>query len=203
MNNSAITRLLKWQLTIGLNVLAPIGAYQIATGWGVAEMQALLMAALFPMANTAWGMIRSRRIDLIGAMSAAAIIVGATASLLLHDPRILLVKESLLTGAVGVACLGSLLTSHPLIALLASHFGMPREQLTVPDAQTAIRRMTAIWGLAFISEASARIVLSFLLEPGVLVTVSPVVAVAVFGPLGLWTVYQKRRSPRQLQPTAA
>jgi hypothetical protein len=63
--------------------------------------------------------------------------------------------------------------------------------------------MTAIWGLAFIGEASARVVLSFLLDPGVLVAVSPLVAVAVFGPLGLWMVYQTRRSPRRLQATAA
>src|SRR5579871_2250877 len=97
MNNSAMTRFLKWQLTLGLNVLAPIGAYQIATGQGVPELQALLFAAVFPMANTGWEMIRSRRLELIGAMSAAAIIVGAAASLVLHDPRILLVKESLLT----------------------------------------------------------------------------------------------------------
>jgi hypothetical protein len=102
---------------------------------------------------------------------------------------------------LGVACFASLLTSRPLLVLLASNLGAPRDRLADPGAQIAIRQLTLIWGLAFVGEATLRIALSFIVEPAMLVAVSPILAAATFGPLGLWTLSRARR--RQSEAVAA
>jgi intracellular septation protein A len=203
MKTTAFARFLSLQRTLALTVLAPIGIFQTATAQGVPELQGLLLAAIAPLANIAWSLVRARRLDPIGALSLVAIVGGAAASLVLNDPRVLLVKESIVTALLGVACLASLLTSRPLLVLLAPHFGTSREQLASPGAQAAIRRLTLVWGVAFVAEASLRVALSFVLEPALLVLASPILAAAVFGPLGLWTLYRARRPVQLGQPRPA
>jgi hypothetical protein len=84
------------------------------------------------------------------------------------------------------------------------HFvGCDRERLSHPQAQATVRPMTAIWGIAFIGEATVRVALSFVLEPAVLMTVSPGLPIAVFGPLGLWTMQLSRRQVPRLSSGAA
>jgi len=203
MTKTALVRFLSFQRTVALNIVAPIGVYQAATSSGVSEMQGLLLAALFPLANIAWSFARQRRLDPIGGLSLVAIVGGACASLLLNDPRILLIKDSLATALLGIACLASLLNSRPMMTLFAIHLGADRERLAHPNAQAAIRRMTLIWGLAFVTEASARVALSFTLDPAILMIVSPLLAAAVFGPLALWTLAASRRRSAISQPAAA
>ena len=52
--------------------------------------------------------------------------------------------------------------------------------------------MTAVWGVVLLAEAAARVVLSLLIPPGALLLVSPLLAVAFLGPVGLWTVRRRR-----------
>jgi len=193
MNKTVLVRFLSFQRTVVLNVLAPVAVYQVASSRGVAELQALLLAAIFPIANIAWTLARQRRIDPIGGISLVAIAGGVGLGVLFNDPRLLLVKDSLVTALLGIACLASLLGSRPLLVVFAAHSGVDRQRLSQPRVQAAIRRMTVIWGVAFLVEASLRLALSFVVEPAVLMTASPMLAAVVFGPLGLWTMRQSRR----------
>lgn len=175
-----------------LNFGGPIAAYQILTGQGVSPAGALAAGAAFPLGTILVQVIRTRRLDFTGALSLTAIILGLGATLLFRDPHILLAKDSLITGALGLACLVSLLAPRPMMFVLGQQFsGLPRERFEALWQSAAYRagsrRMTAIWGLALVAEAAARVALSFVLAPATLLTISPLLSIAVFAPLGILT----------------
>jgi len=45
--------------------------------------------------------------------------------------------------------------------------------------------------VVLIAEAATRIVLSFVVSPGILLVISPLLAAVAFGPLALWTLRQR------------
>lgn len=187
--------------TLLLNVGAPIAAYELLTNVGASEVAGLLVASIFPLVAVALSAFRAQRLDVIGALSLAAIVLGVVGTLFLHDPRLLLVKDSVITGGLGLAFLGSVLTARPLLFVIAREMtaGSDPAKLQRYDDlwasasyQRHSRQATVIWGLALVSEAIARVVVSFVVPPTVLVAVSPLLAAAVFGPLALWTIRRRQ-----------
>jgi len=185
-----------------LDVAAPVAAYQVLTNHGAPTLDALLAAAVFPLAGIALAALRTRRLDTFGVLSLVAIAFGVGGGLLFRDPRYLLVKDSVVTGLLGLGCLLSLPTSRPLIHLIGRPFvagtdraAMERYDATllVPETLSRVRRLTLIWGLALVAEASIRVGLAVVLAPGQVVIGSPLLAIAVFGPLAVWTVRRGSR----------
>jgi uncharacterized membrane protein len=180
-----------------LGAVAPFAAYQVAAHFGASELAALTWGALFPLAGIAVGLTRRHRLDVISAISLASIAVGLGGALLLHSAQFLLVKDSLVSATIGLAFLGSLLAARPLIFVIAR--AQSPERAAVFDARWAeprfrrtLRGMTAVWGVVLLAEAATRVVLSLLIPPGALLLVSPLLAVAFLGPVGLWTVHRRR-----------
>jgi intracellular septation protein A len=184
-----------------LSVGGPLASYQVLTSHGVATTNALLVGAAFPLVTIAAKAIRTRRLDMIGLLSLTAIAVGVLGTLLFHNAHILLVKDSLLTGALGLACLGSLFTTRPLLAVLAGQFAAGAGGSRQSRSASGLRRLTLVWGLTLLSEAALRVALSFVLSPALLMTISPLVAVAVFGPVAFWTM-RRRAAGTQRQAVA-
>ncbi len=192
-----------------LNVVAPFAAYQVLTALGASEVAALSVASLFPLAAVLTSARRARRLDWIGVASVAAIALGLVSGLVLHDPRLLLVKDSLVTGGLGLGFLGSLAAPRPLIFVFAREFttaGNPatsqeldQRWLRSAGFRTRMRQMTVVWGLAMLAEATLRAGLAFLVAPAVLLAISPLLSAAVFGPLAGWTIYRRRRAGQQDQ----
>jgi intracellular septation protein A len=180
-----------------LNVGGPLAAYQVLTNDGASPTNALLVGAAFPLATIGAKALRNRRLDIIGMFSLTAIAIGILGTVLFHNPHILLVKDSFLTAALGLACLGSLFTSRPLLALLAGQFAASTGRTPSTASATALRRLTLVWGCTLLIEAALRVALSFLLPPAILLTISPLVDVAVFGPVAVWTL---RRRPTTSPP---
>ena len=186
-----------------LNVVAPLAAYQLLTRRGVSVLDALLLAALFPLVAIGLGVARSRRLDVFGLLSLVAIAFGVAGGLVLRDPHYLLVKDSVVTGLFGLGCLLSLPTRRPLIHLVGRQFVAGTDRMAMdrfdavlrsPAGLAGARRLTLVWGLALLAEAGIRIALSFALAPGVMVFGSPLLAAAVFGPLALWSIRQRGRT---------
>lgn len=181
-----------------LNVGGPIAAYQILTQRGVSAADALLVGAAFPVVAILTKAVRTRHLDLLGLFSLAAIVVGALGTLLFQDPHILLVKDSLITATLGLACLGSLCTARPLMAILAAQFAGSADRCAAVRANAAgFRRLTLVWGITMLTDAAIRVVLAFLLPPALLLTLSPLLAVAVFGPVALWTLRRRAAATRR------
>ena len=86
------------------------------------------------------------------------------------DSRWLLVRESLVTGAVGLVVLLSLLWRQPLLtrlALAAAARQSPQQRdelqarLMLPALQGVLRHLTVLWGGGLLAECAARIWLAF------------------------------------------
>ena len=178
-----------------LNVGAPLVMFNFLTARGVAILAALVAAAVFPASAVVWSVARTRRINVIGALAFIAIATGVVGGVILHDPHILLAKESMVTGPLGLILLGSLVVSpRPFILGLARQFipGIGRTAIDQLEASAELRArtrlLTLIWGLVLLADASARVALTFLLPPSTVLVVGPLMAVATVGPLVLWTV---------------
>ena len=186
--------------TLVVTILAPIAMYQIAVLCGFTELQGLLLASVVPLANAGWTFFRQRRLDALSGTLLVAIVIGAALSLLVDDPRILLVKDSIVTGAIGLGFLITLFTPRPLLIAFASAIsGDDPEQLQQPQARAVIYRLSIIWGVGLLGEAVVRVALSFVLIPTELMAVSPVLAICVFGALSLWTLRERRLAIAAIQ----
>ena len=185
-----------------LGIAAPIAAYWVLTSFGASDLTALAWGALFPVAGVLLGVVRERRVDIVAAFSLGAIAVSLAGALLLHSTTFLLVKESLVTGVIGLGFLGSLLARRPLpVLLLRSRPGAAEvieARWADPGFRRALRGITIVWGCALLAEAGLRAVLALFVPPGVLMVVSPLLAAAVLGPVALWTARRRaalRRTP--------
>jgi hypothetical protein len=117
--------------------------------------------------------------------------------MLVNDPRVLLVKDSIVSGGLGLAFIVSLSTSRPLMVSFATTVtGGDPAQFQQPGALGIMRRLSVIWGLGLIAEAIVRVALSFVLPPVDLLVVSPVLGIGVLGGLGLWTTLVRRAAIR-------
>jgi len=142
---------------------------------------------------------------MVGLVSFVFIVVGVAASLISGDPRFVLVKESLLTGVFGLACLVTLLLPRPLMFYFGRQFaggGDPVraaafESMWQYERFRAVNRnMTVVWGVAYLVEAAVRVVLSFLMPIPVFLVISPILAIGVTIALISWTMAYARRSAR-------
>ena len=190
--------------SVRLNVIAPIVAYWVLSKLGMSSVGALAVSAVFPAAGSVLTTTRRRRLDPVAALSLTAIVVGLIAGLVFHNGRVLLVKESLTTGTLGLVFLGSLFTSRPLIVVLRQRLSMSGAGAGEQAGRLrSARAETAVWGMALVAEAAIRVGLSYLLPTGTMVTISPVLAPIVLGPVALWTLRPRRRQSARPELPAA
>jgi intracellular septation protein A len=174
----------------------PAIAYQILTRHGVSEVTALTAGAIFPAASVTIGFMKTRRIDLIGALVLVFIAVGTVTSLISGNVIFVLVKESMLTAVFGAICLCSLLWSRPLMFYFGRQFAAGDDPARIewwngmwdrPGFRKSLRTITVVWGVGYILEALVRVVFALTLSPGVVVAISPTMAIGVTVLLIIWT----------------
>jgi hypothetical protein len=124
------------------------------------------------------------------------IAIGAVSSLISGNVLFVLIKESFITGTVGLLFLSSLLWRRPIIFYFARQFaaGEDPERLAWwnglwerPRFRTTMRTMTVVWGVGYLVEAIVRVLFALTLTPGTVVIVSPIMAVGATVLLILWT----------------
>lgn len=160
------------------------------------DLLALTASALPPLISNIISIIRTRKLDAFGTLILLGIIVSIGAIFLGGDPKILLIRESIFTVALGIACFISLLLPRPLMFYISRHFateGNP-EKLAGFDSlwQYKIFRsmsylITIVWGAAWIGEFILRIILVYTLSIPQFLIVSPIVFNAITIGLILWT----------------
>jgi uncharacterized membrane protein YeaQ/YmgE (transglycosylase-associated protein family) len=192
--------------SVRLNIVAPVVAYLLLSRYGMDTVDALAISAVFPAAGGAFVMLRGRKLDPLAVLSLAAIAIGLVAGLVFHNGRILLVKESLVSGTLGVVFLCSLFAPKPLIFTLRRRLfigDQPEAQAGYdrtwqsPAVRAEARRTTAIWGIALVAEAALRVGLSYVLPVATLLTISPLLAPLTLAPLGMWTLRPRTGRPSE------
>jgi hypothetical protein len=196
-------KILPWVLMAVLDIAAPIIVYDVASGAGLGDVPALLLSAIGPLLNAVISVVVRGRIDEFSAFILTIIVVGAVTSLLFSDARLLLLKESAVTGILGLLFLASVPTSRPVMFLFGRRFatGGDPERIVwwnglwqFPRFRRTQRLMTTTWGAGLFGEAVVRIVLTYRLPVATMVVVNAVVPPAVIGVLVVTTIIWGKRA---------
>lgn len=92
--------------SILINAVVPLVILQVLTPhFPNGSIWPLAIAGLFPALGTVVGIIRTRHVDFLGTIVLGGIVVSIAVAFVSGDQKLLLVRESAVTGAFGVACL--------------------------------------------------------------------------------------------------
>ena len=196
------------------DVAAPLAAYNLLRSAGMTAVTALLLSGVFPALGVTLGAIRHRRLDVVGALVLAGILVGTVLGLVSHSAKLLLVEGSVPTAVFGVACLGSLRARRPLIYSFALEFTGPdtakgREMTSLwqyEGYRRVLRVITAVWGIGFLLEAALRVVIVYNTSTGTALASSKVTPFLWAAIMSAWTVaygaHHKKKGERMAAAAA-
>jgi hypothetical protein len=193
------------------DIAGPLVAYQMLRSAGLSSVSALVLSGVLPGVAVLGGLIRHRRLDAVGVLVLAGIAVGSVLGLLTGNPRLVLVEGSVPTAVFGLLCLASLRSRRPLIFRFALEFMGP----ATPRGRSfdglwqyygfrrTFRLFTVVWGVTYLAEAAARIIVVETTSTGTALAVSKVMPYAVGAVLAGWMFIYGRHARRQGERLAA
>src|SRR5215467_6651232 len=210
-NHGNRNRLLSLAMIGVFDIAGPLVAYSILRSAGQSQVSALILSGAFPALGIIVGVIRHRRVDTIGVLVLAGIAVGTVLGLLSGSPRLVLAEGSVPTAVFGLLCLGSLWARRPLIYRFAIEFigadtpkGREFESLwRYPGFRHVFRLFTVVWGVTYLAEAAARVIIVETTSTGTALTVSKVMPYVVAAALVAWMIAYGRYARRQGERLAA
>ena len=156
-----------------LDLAAPLAVYFVLSRLGAGNFVALGGAAVVPALYVVVAVARGRSIDRVAILVLILLVVAIGVGLITGDPRVLLVKSVIVTGAAGLYMLATLLAEHSFIFHAGEQIfagGDPAKKAiweqrwqSSPGFRRAIRRLTWIWGLGLLGEAIVRAVIIYVL----------------------------------------
>ncbi len=184
--------------------LCPLVAYEVVMAWvpGTSQIVALGVGAIFPATNGVVSIVRRRRLDFIGAVVLVGLVVSIVATAISRDPRILLIRESFVTGALGLLSLISFLWPRPLMFYVGRQFSVGDDRAaieafdarwSVPGFRATFRVLTLVWAVGWIGEFALRVVMVWTLSIPEVLAISPFVFNGITLVLIAWTVAYVRR----------
>lgn len=188
------SRLMSLALIVVFDIAGPLVLYTALRSEGFGTVSALVLSGIFPAFGVGISFLRTRTVDALGLLVLAGIVVGTVLGVVTGSPRLVLVEGSVPTAVFGVLCLASLWSARPLIYRLAIEFigtdsprGREFESLwQYQGFRHVFRVITVVWGLAFLAEAAARVVIVELTSAGTALTVSKVMPYVLVGVLLAW-----------------
>lgn len=159
------TRLKSAARIAAFDVVGPLIAYAVLRKAGLSPVTALILSGALPAIGVTLNAVQRRRLDVIGAVVLAGIVVGAVLGLVSHNARLVLLEGSVPTAVFGLACLSSLRAAEPLLFRFSHEFVGPdsargREMTRLwqfAGYRHAYRVVTAVWGVGYLVEAGVRV----------------------------------------------
>ena len=193
------------------DVAGPLTAYSLLRSAGQSAVSALVLSGTLPAVGVMAGLIRRRHLDFVGVLVLAGIAVGTVLGLVSGSARLVLVEGSVPTAVFGILCLGSLGTHRPLIFRFALEFmggDTPRgrdfgDLWRYPGFRHTFRLFTLVWGVVYLAEAAARVVIVEMTSTTTALTVSKVMPFVVTAGLAGWMTAYGRRARREGERLAA
>ncbi|PRY00126.1 VC0807 family protein [Paraburkholderia sp. BL25I1N1] len=195
-------------LELAVNFLLPWLAYRLAL-LHLGETGALIASAVPPIVWSLIELARFRRVDALSVIVLAGIVLSVAAMALGGSPRMLLLRESLVSGAIGVVFLLSLPMRRPLIFYLARatvaremEGGAARFEALWqerPALVSAMRLMTLVWGVGLTGETALRAWMALTWPIERFLVVSPFIGYAIYGGLALWTFWYRKTMPGRVE----
>lgn len=201
--------------TVVFDVLLALVIFQVATSHGASDTAAYLLSSIGPVVGLGVEFVRHRRVDVVSLVILAVIGLSLIVSLVgSTDPKVLLLKDSVLTGGIGLVILISLtpLFRRPLMFYLGRKFGTDGtvEGVAWWDSlwqyesfRHSQRVITAAWGVGFVLEAILKAVWVLVLPFNVAYALNQVGPLLVTVGLMAWTMIYARRVRRDGEARAA
>ncbi|MET9530462.1 VC0807 family protein [Streptomyces sp. NPDC006649] len=150
-----------------VDVVVPMGAYYLLKHDGMSTVAALAWSSALPAVRTVWGIVRERRVNGLAALILFVNVVGLALSTLSGDPRLMLVKDSAVSSAVGIGVLISVLLGRPLMSaglkpwIVKSSRARAAAWERLSAGSRPFRRLESlfslIWGAALLAECVVRV----------------------------------------------
>ena len=144
----------------------------------------LLAASVVPIAGIIFNVVKKRRVDMIGSIVLLALLASIAGAVFGGSQRLLLLRESLSTGAFGLALSISPIFPKPIGYYVVRHFikahesshGLCFERLYESRRfRGTLRNMTFFWGLLLLLEFGLRVFMIMTLPVAIVVSASPLI----------------------------
>ncbi|GAB2508937.1 VC0807 family protein [Nocardia heshunensis] len=193
------------------DIAVPLAAYYGLHAAGYSDFSALLAGAVISGVMVVVEVVRARRVDAMSALILAGFVFGIASSMISGDARMMIVRDSLTTGVIGIAFAVSALVGKPLtyVAARKAYSGSPQKLAemqykfdNIPMVRRTHNRIAAMWGVGMIGESALRVVLAYQLPIHTMAWLSSVLMIGVTTVLMVITVRtikRVRRSEAQLE----
>lgn len=178
-------------LPLTLDIAVPVGGYYVLRdGFGVSLVMSLALTSVVPALRTIVGAVRERQFNGLAGLMVAVNVLSLALSFVTGDARLIVAKDSGITGMVGVCVLVAALRGNPLMSTGMKPF-MVRgrdDRMAAWDRLTAASprfhrlecRYSVTWGGVLIVECVARIIGAYTLSvPTMVWAGNVIIAVAV------------------------
>jgi hypothetical protein len=197
-------------ISLLFNIAIPLLLYYLLKGyWHTSEVVALSVACIFPIVNNIIEIVRHRHLDFFGLLFLIGAVVSTALTLLGGGPQLILIRESMITGAYGLLCFISLLFfPKPLMFYVGRQMmtgGDPARVATYdaswqnPKGRFAHRLITAVWGCALFGEFVVRVIIAWLLPAPVVLVLGPILLTVAIGGTFAWMFAYIRRVRARVQ----
>jgi hypothetical protein len=174
-----------------LDLAVPLGSYYILRAAGCDLVVSLALSSILPAARTIAGLVRSRTINALAMLIVAVNVVSIAITFWAGDPRIMLAKDGAVSSTIGIAMLISAFTARPLMtaglrpflvkADAARGAAFDRLLTSSPRFRKLERLFSAVWGISFITECTARVICAFTLPVATMVWLGTVMILGCIG----------------------
>ncbi len=167
------------------------------------DTNALIASAVPPLLWSGYELAKTRRLDAVSLLVVASIVFTVAATALGGSARLIQIRDALVTGAVGVLFLASLLLEKPLIFYLARatsarNTAQGAEQFEMlwrqPNIRQTFRVMTAVWGVGLILQTALMCFLAWIWPISLYLLLGQAIGYGLFGLLLLWSIWYGAKS---------
>lgn len=189
---TALRRQIGAQLLFEL--VLPLGSYYGLRAAGTGQWLALVASGLLLVPWIVYGIVRQRRVNAMALFSLSLVAIATALSMVTGSPRVLNLRDSWVTAAIGCWILGTLLTRRPFI--MTSSRGIVIAKVgeaglkewearwdTEPAFRHQLRTLTAVWGAVFLLDAVLRVVLVYTISVDAFPLTSTLLWLAMLGGL--------------------
>ena len=198
-------------LEVCVNIVAPYLVYSLVKPH-YGEVTALIASSGPPVLWSIIEFVRRRTWDVISLFVIVGIVLSLAAVAGGGSPRLLLLRERMVTAIIGLAFVVSAAIGRPLVYELA-RAGMRRNKSTELASFEANRSnagfrhammvMTLVWGCGLMLEAGFAAFLVFTLTTRQYLVAGPIVGYSTMGVLSLWTYLYARYRQRAARARSA
>jgi hypothetical protein len=191
-------------IDIGLNIVIPFAIYMIAHQYfKLSDIVALSLSSLYPLLDIIVEYTKDRTLNFISVIVLMGTVTGIIGALIGGNPKLILLRESIYTFLLGIACFITLITGKPLIFYFAREFAAGKDPvkrkaftslLQKKKAYSFFRLLTLVWAIVYVSEFILKLFIIYTFSIALNLIIAPLSTNIVTFATIFWTFwYAKKR----------